>query len=491
MAIINSMKMKRIARYIKPEIAAVLAAAFILIYVLMPVPVIGVADNGDFARIMSSVCLAHMTDEYTDNYFGYVSRQFRIVSSIPFPGGYFSTEIPIVAAAVMLCRSVSGSGIFDIRYLSAIYSIMFLISLYLIIKYCRVKAGNAAAWILAVLGVFVFADMGYISYFNSLYGEAVSVIFLLFSAGMVMWITSAKKPEIYMLLIFFAGMLMFAGAKVQNSPLGLVAAVYGLAILKLRPDRLWRKIVVSSVALLVAVSCFSYFTVSRDIKVCNKYQTVFYGILKDSPDPAADLRELGLDTDLAVLAGTNYFMESYPIDIRSASFKQELYNSVSHLKIAGFYLRHPDRFLKKLEVSANNGFKLKQGFGNYEKAPGIEYRQAAKRFSFWSNFKLAVLPHSLIFITIVFLLFFLAVILGFVRAKDINSRLLFGFFGYIGVTGLTQFMLPVIGDGEADLSKHLFLFNVSFDMAAVTLIVLLAAAVAGLVRSIASQRIIR
>jgi hypothetical protein len=27
-----------------------------------------------------------------------------------------------------------------------------------------------------------------------------------------------------------------------------------------------------------------------------------------------------------------------------------------------------------------------------------------------------------------------------------------------------QFVLPVVADGEADLSKHLFLFNICFDL---------------------------
>jgi hypothetical protein len=423
-----------------------------------------------------------MTDNYNDNYFGYVSRQFRIVPSIPFPGGYFSTEIPLVAAAVALCRSISESGVFDIRYLSAIYSVVFLIALYLAVRFCRQKAGNAAGWVLAALTIFIFTDIGYISYFNTLYGEAVSLVFLLLAAGSAMWLTSVKEPKLYMLLVFFAGMVLFAGAKVQNSPLGILAAVYGLGMLGLRPDKRWKRTVAASAALLVAVSALSYFTVSRDIKVCNKYQTVFFGILKDSPDPAGDLEELGLDTGLAVLAGTNYFMESYPVDIRSNSFKQELYQKVSHFKIAGFYLRHPDRFLKKLEVSAENGFKLKQGFGNYEKAPGVEYGQITEMMSAWSNFKWMVLPHSLLLVAGVFLIFFLTAAFRFVGAGDANTKRMYGFLLFIGAIGLTQFMLPVIGDGEADLSKHLFLFNVSFDMMVITLTVWLAAAAAQAVK---------
>jgi len=37
-------------------------------------------------------------------------------------------------------------------------------------------------------------------------------------------------------------------------------------------------------------------------------------------------------------------------------------------------------------------------------------------------------------------------------------------FALVGVIGAISFLIPVIGDGEADLSKHLFLFNAVFDV---------------------------
>ena len=448
---------------LKVEIFAVGAAVFILVYILMLHPVIGVADNGDFARIMGSTGLQYMTTDYDERYFGFVNRQYKTGLAIPFGGGYFSTEIFIVSLAVLLSQSVWSSGIFDIRYLSFLYILIFLSSIYLIIRYHRQKLGQTG-WLLAILLIFIFADIGYISYFNSLYGEAVSLVFLLLMAGAGIYLAVEDKPRLWGLMAFFAGALFFAGAKVQNSPLGLLAALLGLRIFKLRGDNVWRKVAIFSAAAVVFISFFSYITVSREIRVCNKYQTVFYGILKDSPNPAEDLEELGLSPDLAVLAGTNYFLEEYPIDIRNAEFKNELYEKISHFKVAAFYLKHPDRLLKKLGIAAENAFKLKQGVGNYEKYPGITYKQTANIFGFWSDFKMNVLPHSLLFVALFYIAYFSVLFYAYIRSKDIKSKLYVELLSIIWLIGVIQLIIPIIGDGEADLSKHLFLFNAGFDM---------------------------
>ncbi|MNL77763.1 hypothetical protein D3C87_2040060 [compost metagenome] len=39
----------------------------------------------------------------------------------------------------------------------------------------------------------------------------------------------------------------------------------------------------------------------------------------------------------------------------------------------------------------------------------------------------------------------------------------------LGLIGLFSFLVPIMGDGRADIGKHLFLFNVSFDMMAVVM----------------------
>ena len=447
----------------KVEFAIAAAVLMLLTYILMKRPVTGVADNGDFARIMNSTGLYYLTNGPTDHYFGYVNRLYGIGYVMPFGGKYLSTELSLVLSAIFLSKSISGSALFDIRFLGTLYLLIFAAAVFFVMRYSRIRAGywGMAA---ALSGIIIFCDIGYTSYFNSLYGEPVTLVFLLLMAGMALALATEEKPAVWMLILFILGAFFFAGAKVQNSPAGLLAALLIIRLALFRKDQIWRITSMIAAMSVVAVSLACYASVSKDIKICNKYQSVFYGILKGSPDPAGDLEELGLDPSLAVLAGTNYFMESYPVDIKAPEFKEMLYDKISHTKVVGFYIRHPQRLLQKLEIAAENGFQLKQGFGNYEKYPGIQYKQTSNIFGLWSDFKMKVLPHTLLFTCIFFITSWMVLFMEYARAGNARTRFFIEFMGFIALMGVTQFILPILGDGEADLSKHLYLFNICFDL---------------------------
>jgi hypothetical protein len=448
---------------LKIEIVAAIAIVVILSLVLMLRPITGIADNGDFARIMNSTGLSTLSDLREDRYFGYVNRLYNTSYIIPFGGRYLSTQIPLVVLAVYISKALSGALLFDIRTLGAIYTLILAAAVFLTIRCIRKRSGYVSVFSALVL-LLILCDIGYTAYFNSLYGEPVTFTFLLLMAGTALTLATAEKPAVWMLLLFGTAALFFSGAKVQNGPSGLLAALLCIRLVWLRKDTIWRSIAMVSAAAVVFVSLSCYLGVSKEIKVCNKYQSVFYGILKNSPDPAGDLQELGLDPSLAPLAGTNYFMESYPIDIRTPEFKKMIYENINYTKVAGFYLKHPSRFLQKLEFAAANGFQLKQGFGNFEKYPGINYKQTTNSMGFWSDFKMKVLPHTLFFIGAFYVVVFLALVYEYGRADNPGKRFLVEFFGFIAITGAMQLILPIIADGEADISKHLFLFDVSFDM---------------------------
>lgn len=464
-------------KLLKPEAAAVALAAAIIVSLLMVKPIIGVADNGDFGRIMGSTGLEYMSNEYNDKYFGYMNREYRVKDSRPFGGGYFSTEIALVELAKLVNNIISfKTGIFDIRFLAAIYSYILMTAIYLGIRFNRQDI-PFTNWILSALAVFMFTDVGYISYFNSLYGEAVSFTFLLLTFVMILCLSKQESPRISTLVVFFTASIFLTGAKAQNVPIGIILALFGIRLLFLRKDILWRSLAVVFSIALVLTSAAAYKYVPGWIKVCNKYQTVFFGITKDSPDPGKDLEELGINKKYTVLAGTNYFMPSYPINIKSQDLTEEIDTKVNSLKVASFYVTHPGRFVRKLEVSAKNGFKMIQGWGNYEKGDNVEYKKTVDALATWSRIKSHALPHSLTFIAFLFLAYFSVLVIGYARQKTKAGKLYLEAFMLIGILGMVQFLVPVIGDGEADLSKHLFLFNACFD-------VMLAASIVWLVHNI-------
>lgn len=490
----------------KMETAASLAVILILAAVLMIRPITGVADNGDFARIMNSTGLSYLTDSREDRYYGFVNRIYGIGPTIPFGGGYLSTQIPLVWIAATASEALTGNSAFDIRFLGAIYVLLLTFAAFMTTGFLRRRAGPAAL-IPAVILILVFCDTGYTAYFNSLYGEPVTFVFLLLMTGAALAIgaggrkngdrhvegresSTFERPAFWLFVVFCVASLFFTGAKLQNVPGGILASLLCIRLGWLGRLPLWRKTAVVAAVSIVMVSIVCYFNVSYEIKVCNRYQSVFYGVLRGSGDPAGDLKELGLDPSLAVLAGTNYFMESYPVDIHTREFKRMIFDNVSYGKIGSYYLRHPARLLQKLVFAAENGFQLKTGFGNYEKYPGIEYKQNSAVLTFWSDFKLRVLPHTIPFLLLFFTVILLVLAYEYRKANIPERRFLVEFFGFIAMIGAMQFVLPIIADGEADASKHLFLFNLSFDIlfgAGLTYLILKSAAA---VRYIWNRRLV-
>ncbi len=448
----------------KFEIVVVLIVAVFLIGVLLISPIIGVADNGDFERIMSTTGLSYKTSDNNERYFNFVNREY--ISTYPFVNGvgYFSSQVILVLLAKIISSLVLfNKGVFDIRFLAVIYCFLYLLFIYFIIKYDK-KSVPIVNIISIMLTVIIFTDLGYISYFNSLYGEALSYTSLLLTVAISIYLSKTRKPHILALFGFYVSVIFLTGAKIQNIPIGIVLALFSLLFLGLRNDQGWKKVVVTCIIAIFITSVASYFSISDIFRVCNKYQSVFYGVLKNSKSPQEDLEELGLKKEYALLAGTNYFMKEYPINIKDTVFQEEINSKVSPFKVALFYFRHPQRYIQKLEITAENAFNLIQGFGNYEKAYAEKPKKEVSYFRMWNDFKVNFLPHSLSFLLLFFAAYTAILSFQYWKAGRASEKIYFGTFLLVMLIGIIQFVVPIICDGEADLSKHLFLFNVCFDI---------------------------
>lgn len=451
-------------RIFKLEIVFVILVAVFLTGVLMVTPIIGVADNGDFSRIMSTTGLKYISSEYSDRYFNYVNREY--LATLPFANGisYFSSQVVLVFIAKLISSIVLfNKGIFDIRFLAALYCCLFLLFIYLIAKYDK-KSVSIVNFIYMIITVIVFSDSGYISYFNSLYGEALSFTSLLLLVAIAIALSKSKNPRNLTLISFYVAAVSLICAKIQYIPIGIVIALFSLQFLKLRSDRRWKKVIASCIAAIFIISAASYLSIPSVFRVCNKYQSVFYGVLKDSKTPEKDLEKLGLKKEYALLAGTHYFLGDYPINIKDRSFEKEINSTVSPVKVALFYLRHPVRYIQKLEITANNAFKLILGFGNYEKSFDETPKKVVGKYRMWNDFKVNFLPHSLLFLALFFTAYTAVLTIQYRRADGTSEKIYFSTFLLVMLIGIIQFIIPIICDGEADLSKHLFLFNVCFDI---------------------------
>lgn len=455
-------------RLLKPEFLISLAGCGIIIYLLFVAPFIGVADNGDFLRMMNTIGLNyyHATESYTDQFFNYSHSRFSYEGL--FKGFYPSSQIILVLIPRLIGGVVHGS-FFDIRLLGAVYAILLLTATWLLVKY-NARGSYIAGLLLGAAILFVFYDIGYLAYFNSLFGEPVSMVAMLLTFALGLRLTSQKNPTTKGLTLFFIAILFLVTSKIQNAPIGIAFALIFLRFMTLDGAGKWKKLALRFSIAICLVSIVSYMAAPKELKHINLYQTVFFGILNESPDVKGDLQDLGLPERLEVLAGTNYFQTDTAIKQDDPSLGPDFYSRVSHKDVLFFYLKHPGRLIDNMKYAASNSMAIRPYYlGNYEKSENKPAGALSYTYSAWSQFKNKHVPHTLGFLTIFYVLYFGGAIFEYFRSRDARKRVTGELLMLLGLIGLFSFLVPILGDGRADIGKHLFLFNVCFDMMVVVM----------------------
>lgn len=451
------------------EYAAFAALALIIIYQAFSGPVVGLASNGDYWRITDQVGLAYADPPEDET--AYLVRTYDIVQPDDW-AGYRSSELVLVHTALTVNRVIAKDFQFDLRVLGAIHAAMYLLGAGLTLSGVR-RFGLLPRALVSLLLLLIFSDVAYVSYFNSLYSEPASLIFLLLTTGLGLMVITREENDrrrTAWLVLFFLAAALLVTAKPQNALLGIPLAVagYRLSGVALLPNRLdyQRHLLPGGLALgLLAVSLlYPMSGQPQAFREANLFNVVFNEILRTSPDPAADLEALGLEQDLIEYAGMHAYEPGSPVT--EESFHPRFFDRIGYRDIAWFYLRHPGRLIDLAGRGAESTNEMRPDYlGNFTEASGLPPGSRSQAFAVWSNRKLQLLPNSLAFLT-VFLAASLAVAAAAHRlfrerrsvrlAAELHVALVIG----VGV----QFMTVLVGEGEYEIVKHLFLYHALFDM---------------------------
>src|SRR5579871_425708 len=156
----------------------VCAVLLIVSWQLFFPPVLGLADNGDYARLMVHFDLTHAATDWGERYFGFIDRHYLVNAvearkySIP---GFISSEMIFVGVASGVGRAL-GSTSFDLLYLGAVHVLALAASVFLLLLCTRAFVSRTRT-IALILGTVVFTDIAYIAYFNSFYSESATLLF--------------------------------------------------------------------------------------------------------------------------------------------------------------------------------------------------------------------------------------------------------------------------------------------------------------------------
>jgi hypothetical protein len=448
--------------YLRPtrlEVSALCLIAAVVVYQLIVPSPIGLADNGDFARVMGRFSLSRLPGQEGEE--SYFVSKYRFNPEAYWDSGYNTSETLPVAIAVGLNRLVSKDGLFDIRVLGMIHTVLLLVAVWLLLLSSR-KLGRTARAVFLILLIVAVTDVGYVQWFNSFYSESASYLFFLLAVALA-WRLIQVQGGIPLLLVWTLTAALLVAAKPQNAPLGVALAVFTFHLRTLDAGRAWHRWCAgAAVGLLVFPAVYSRITPSQDMREMGHYGAVFYGLLVDSPNPAQDLSELGLSPDLAGFTLRDPYLPDSGAD--RPEFRQSFFARISYGKIARFYLRHPARLMRALDRNARIALLLRpEGMSNFERETGREPNTQSHDFEVWSFLHAKVYPRRITWLATVLAGYLAALVVVRRKRADQSGRLEVDLVTLTLAMAVIGFGVVAMAMGIMDPDKQMFLVNVLTD----------------------------
>ncbi len=422
------------------------------IYLFFPISV-GMQDSGALSNTELGLGLSKAASTYGNG--NYAEMQYRIqpADCSRFQGASAYYILPLAT----VCK---GFGIFDIRLLGAFYLALMLAAMYLVLKYADMKE-KSYNLLLAVLLYVVFFDVAYLVYFNTLYAEAGFLVFLVLCVALYLKLTFAGHPAKPTLILYYLCAFLLCGMKPNMAFVGILFALMGLRLMPLRKGYTFRLLNGILAVLIAVVPFFRFREVTPADRQSDLYNSVFYGVLKDQQDVPGALEKLGLDPSLASYAGT----ASFQADLAGEELQTKFFGEISYGDVVKYYVTNPGDFLKKLKISANNGFENRPRYlGNYTAVSGKAPTELAGGFALYSTVKRRMFPAKAGFVFLFDLLFIAGAIYLRKQADRPGAKAFCDGAAVLGVLSLVLFPVPVITFGESELARHMAVYAMLFDV---------------------------
>ncbi|OKP83094.1 hypothetical protein A3842_01065 [Paenibacillus sp. P3E] len=454
---------------VSPALVAAFGVLLVTVIALFTAPYVGMADNGDFFRIIYSNGLYFNLPDYDSRYFGYFVKQFGIYQYYNENSSMLvSSQSLFIKLSLVINKLVFSKEVFDIRFQAGIYTILYVTGVYLLIEAVTCKMSRTRGMIVAALAVFIFGDTGYTAYFNSFFSESVVMIMMLFVFASWLLLYRKKYNDYAMLALFVVSTLILTTSKQQNAPVGMVISVLAIPLIGIRKDRIFRYLTAASIGLMMISGIATYLNISKEFVNINQYHAMTRGVLLESENPETELQSFGINEQYAILKGNTYYDQYGTVDVKAGILEKNFYSHYGFISILKYYMTHPDQMGSILNTAAKSAYTIKPAaMGNYEKSAGKEFRAQSRFFTGYSLLKEKLAPR-----TFGFILLWMAVVTGIympsfaaaVKQRDFRSMQRSMLVLATMLVGLSGIFVSIIGAGDADIAKHEFLFTQSFDL---------------------------
>jgi hypothetical protein len=442
--------------------AAAVPVAIVLAHQLLVPPIVGLADNGDYFRLFEPFgIVSRLTGE--DRFFAFLVRVWDLAPSSSRPSGFVSADLLFALLSLALNPVLAETGHYDVRAIGIVRALAYLAGAILVLT-AVAPAGRIALVLAATALIVVFCDVGYAAYFNSGYTEASSFVFGLMVTAFVMRIVLRDVPRRADLAGFALAAVLLVWSKPQNILLALPLALLALRVATLPAGGRWRRNGVAA-ALIIVVAGLAWRAVPPPAHYRDTihYIAVFNAALLRSPDPRADLAELGVSPALADLAGV--YPWQAPALARAVDLQSGFYPRISTTRILLFHLLHPARTLRMLDLAATNAMHLRPRLGNFEASSGRGAYAQSTAFAWRSEFARTRGPSSLAPLAALGALVVVAAFAYRRRARVVRERALADAVLLLLLAASLQYGIVALLQGHEFGAKGMVVFAFFFDAA--------------------------
>lgn len=445
-----------------------------ILFLIFIEPYIGIADNGDFQRLMQPVGVIFSENPWLEEnreeyFFNYITNNYVIDE--PVDNGWHQIFSVFSRLGVGLSK-ISGSGALDIRVIGGVNAFFYFVAvffLFWIIKQIR----GIYSYVLLCIFAIVLSDSTIIQYFNSFYTEIGSVtgILMLWCSFIYsfLYIKESRVGIKVACIVLDSGIaLMAILSKQQDILLTFPVVVMFWLLLNRFGARALLKIIWSMAFISTVLIIFIYNKAGGNITTFNVINKEF---LAESKDPQRHLQNMGFDSKdiehISEIIGKTAFEKE------ASGIWSEYGKYYTRRNECMILLREPSIFYKQMVKRSHSLFK-DMDYGNYMKSSGAEPREKTRKNRIWFNIKTHLYQSDFFFYMIVILVSFGVIYLGV--TKEYITRIIpkEGFMVYtlLPVGNILRFIAVILGDANEDI-KHFFTVNFEFDFMYVINIILL------------------
>ena len=433
------------------EAATVAAAAAIIAFQLFVPPIVGMADNGDFAKVAARLCMEPTPAlRAADQRFWHFSITEYEVAPQHCLAWWQWSSMSIFAWMAKQLHDVGGSeSSFDIRVLGAVCAAIWLACIWFALRLLR-PAPTAVRLTAAVLLVLIFTDVLYIAYFHSFYGDCAAMI-LLFVTCLLAW-RAAESPSPARILAFAASSSLLVWSKGPHVLIAPWLIALSLFWWWRGGGRAW----LASAAIVLVASAGSLAVVPKGYASGTTFNVIFARLLPTSPDPVRVLAAFDLPPEAAVFAGEYVYTATNPY--RDPAWRARYEGSLTAQRLALFYLRNPAAASHSLWRDLTGSAKMRLVVYYRHKGrrqPNVPARPLLGWSDLRSSLLRAVPWHLPLFYAIVLASACVVLIRGKERWQQSGAALCLA----IGGAAVTEFVITSLFDA-LETERHLFVFHV-------------------------------